>query len=428
MVTRRGARSMSPPARATAYARRPPTFSAQPRGLLTFRMPVRSRLLMLALLFDRPHQAHDAVASRQRTIEDELQVGSVAEVQALLEVVMQEARGTLQVLVGSLDRVLVAVDAEIDLGQAEVGRRLDVGNRDQRAGQGRVFDLARQELGDLLTQKVIDAFDAARRHDRLISDALGGEHLHRVAFGDFVPAVEQNAALEAFADFVDVVLLAPERGEVAFPDLLSIAQVAHPIATMDDAIGDDAASDRAAAGLERRAHPGVTVDDLLVARLEHAREHLLDVLDQGVDHAVLADAHALELRCASGISFGLDVERHDQCLRSHRQVDVVDVDVAKTRVDDFRARLGLVAELFERVSDGFDAALNVSLDDQVQLLHRTRANAGEDRFKGHLGLAVALARASGGFDHCPRSALIGHRREAISCRGYAAEAEHLDWK
>src|SRR5712691_8767395 len=87
----------------------------QPRGLLTFRMPVRSGLLMLALLFDRAHQAHDAVASRERTVEDELEVGSVAQVQALLEVVVQEARSALQVLLGSLDRVLVAVHAEVDL-------------------------------------------------------------------------------------------------------------------------------------------------------------------------------------------------------------------------------------------------------------------------------------------------------------------------
>src|SRR5919199_6181628 len=62
----------------------------QPTGLSTFRMPVRSVLLMLALLLDRAHQAHDAVTARQRTVEHELEVRGVAQVQALLEVVVQE--------------------------------------------------------------------------------------------------------------------------------------------------------------------------------------------------------------------------------------------------------------------------------------------------------------------------------------------------
>ena len=59
-----------------------------------------------------------------------------------------------------------------------------------------------------------------------------------------------------------------------------------------------------AARLERLAHLGVAVDDLVVARLEHAVEHLLDVFDQRVDDAVLADADALELGRAAGL--GLD--------------------------------------------------------------------------------------------------------------------------
>src|ERR1700687_8637 len=56
----------------------------QPFGLLTLSMPVkRSGLAMLALLFDRAHEAHDAVASGQGTIEDELQVRNVAQIQAI---------------------------------------------------------------------------------------------------------------------------------------------------------------------------------------------------------------------------------------------------------------------------------------------------------------------------------------------------------
>src|SRR5262249_48340289 len=70
--------------------------------------------------------------------------------------------------------------------------------------------------------------------------------------------------------------------------LLVAALEADPVATMDHAVGDHAAGDSPSAGLDRHAHFGVTVDHLLVARLEHAREHLLDVFDQRVDDVVLA--------------------------------------------------------------------------------------------------------------------------------------------
>src|SRR5438876_9485399 len=55
----------------------------QPVGLLTFRMPASSGLAMLALLFDRPHQPHDAVASGQGAVENELEMRFVRQVEPL---------------------------------------------------------------------------------------------------------------------------------------------------------------------------------------------------------------------------------------------------------------------------------------------------------------------------------------------------------
>ena len=77
---------------------------------------------------------------------------------------------------------------------------------------------------------------------------------------------------------------------LAFPESAGRRGQPHPVAAMDDAVGDDAAGDDAAAGLEDLAHLGVAVDDLLVARLEHAGEHLLDVFDERVDDVVVANA------------------------------------------------------------------------------------------------------------------------------------------
>src|SRR5260370_28250199 len=154
------------------------------------------------------------------------------------------------------------------------------------------------------------------------SDAFAGEHLHRVALDEVVPALEGDTALEAFADLVDVILEAPQRGDRAFPELLVPAPEADPVAAMNDTIGDDAASNDLAASLDRLTHLGVPVDDLLEPRLEHACQHLLDLFDQGVDDAVLADGHALQLGRTARISFGLDIRRDDHPPGRHGQGEV----------------------------------------------------------------------------------------------------------
>src|SRR5262245_26312302 len=101
------------------------------------------------------------------------------------------------------------------------------------------------------------------------SDPLAGIHLHRVADFDVIPAVKQNAAFEALAYLVHVVLLATQRGELSVPDLLAPTAQAHPVAAVDHPIAHRAPSDTAAARLEDLQHLGMTLDDLFVARLEH---------------------------------------------------------------------------------------------------------------------------------------------------------------
>src|SRR5258708_39655583 len=88
----------------------------------------------------------------------------VAQVQAIFEIAVQEARGSRQVLLGLLNDFLVAEDAEVDLRLAQVWGCFDVDDRDQWQRQRLFVDLARQEIGILLTQQVLDAFNAARGH------------------------------------------------------------------------------------------------------------------------------------------------------------------------------------------------------------------------------------------------------------------------
>src|SRR5438552_9364988 len=107
------------------WAASPRTFATtscdvQPVGLWTFRTPVRSGRAMLALLFDGADELHDARTSSQRAIEDEFEMGRVAQLESLLEVVVQEARRAVQAGVRGLDYFLVAIDAEVNLGRAQV--------------------------------------------------------------------------------------------------------------------------------------------------------------------------------------------------------------------------------------------------------------------------------------------------------------------
>src|SRR5437899_10072779 len=113
-----------------------------------------------------------------------------------------------------------------------------------------------------------EGMDAPQR-----SNSLAGEHLHRVAFDDVVPAFEGDAALESFADLVDVIFEAAQGSNCAFPHLLAAARQTDTVTAMDDAVGDDATGDDLATGFDRLADFGVAVDDFLVTRLEHAAKH-----------------------------------------------------------------------------------------------------------------------------------------------------------
>src|SRR5579859_348995 len=260
------------------------------------------------------------------------------------------------------------------------------------------------------------------------SDAFAGEHLHLVAFEEIIPAVEGDTAFEPFADFGDVVFESPERGDAAFPDLGTLPLQANAIRSVNHAVEDDTARDDLAAGLDGLPNFGVAVDDLSVAGLEHAIQQALDLFEQGVDDAVLANRDAIRFRRAAGFGFSLDVEGDDHGLRGHGQVDVVDVHVAQPGMNDFGAGLGLIAQFFQRVDNRFNAALNVGLDDQVQLLDGSRADAGEHRFEVHLAVAVVLTSAILGLDQGACGALVDHGSEAIASRGDAGQPEDFDRK
>ena len=86
----------------------------------------------------------------------------------------------------------------------------------------------------------------------------------------------------------------------------------------------------------------------------------------------------------------------------------------------FRASLGLVAKLLQRIRDRFDAALHVGFDDQVQLFDRARTDARKDRLERHLGKCGHFFRP-GSQERRP-----GRRRAlAGAARAHRSAAQHL---
>src|SRR5262245_2812451 len=91
----------------------------------------------------------------------------MAQIEAFLQVVVQEAGGAVQVIASGLDLFFVNIDAEVDLCVAQGGRRVDLGDRDQRSRQRRILHLSREKLGDFLAEQVVNAFDTPTGHAEL---------------------------------------------------------------------------------------------------------------------------------------------------------------------------------------------------------------------------------------------------------------------
>src|SRR4051794_14747831 len=77
------------------------------------------------------------------------------------------------------------------------------------------------------------------------SDFFRAEALEAVSNLDVVEVLDADTALEAFADFADVVLEAPQRPDGSFVDLDAIADDTEAPRAVDDAAGNRAAGDEA---------------------------------------------------------------------------------------------------------------------------------------------------------------------------------------
>src|SRR5690606_14895881 len=143
-------------------------------------------------------------------------------------------------------------------------------------------------------------------------DLFDAEAFDDVALADVFVVLEGHAAFLAHLDFLDLVLEALERLELAFVDDDVVADEADARATLDHALGDTAAGDLADLGdVEHFEDFGIADKGLAPFGLQEAAHGILHVLDEVVNDVVIADFDAVAGRQFLSLLVGTDVEADD---------------------------------------------------------------------------------------------------------------------
>src|SRR5690554_367224 len=259
-------------------------------------------------------------------------------------------------------------------------------------------------------------------------DALDAETFDDIADAHVLVLLEGHAAFLTGRHFLDLVLEALERRELALVDHHVVADQAHAGTALDQALGDPAAGDLADLGdVEDLEDLGVADEGLAALRLQQPRHRRLHVIHEVVDDVVVADLDAIATGEVLRLLVGADVEADDDGVRCCRQGDVGFSDAADAAHQDL-GRDFLGGELVERGVDGLDGTLHVALDDErelgdtrgLELAHHLLEAGGTAAL--HLladeTLAVLGNLAGPGFGL--------DDGEAIAGAGHAGETEDLD--
>src|SRR5690606_14076622 len=153
-----------------------------------------------------------------------------------------------------------------------------------------------------------------------------------VAGTDVFVVLEGHTAFLADLDFLDLVLEALERLELAFVDDDVVAQEAHAGTTFDHAFGDLTAGNLADLGdLEDLLDHRVADEGFTTVRRQKPAHGTLHILDEVVNDVVVADFDAVAGGQFLGLLVGTDVKAHDDGIGSRGQGDVRLGDAADAR-------------------------------------------------------------------------------------------------
>src|SRR3954470_12129139 len=257
------------------------------------------------------------------------------------------------------------------------------------------------------------------------------EELEHVVLLDVGVPLEDDAALLALLDFLDVVFKTAQGAERAGPDHRSLANQAHVGGAYSLALGDDAAGDAA----DLRGFEGLfdqrLADRLLnLERVEQALHRVAQVFGDFVDDRVGADVDALALGGAFRVQERPHVEADDDRVGGRGQHYVGLVDAAGLRVDDVD-RHPFLRHLRELVLQRLQRAGDVGLEDDVELLDVAGLGAGEDLVEADFagvaaGQLLALQPVGALLRLLAGAAVVLDRLDELARVGDPVEAENLD--
>ena len=194
------------------------------------------------------------------------------------------------------------------------------------------------------------------------------EALDNVADLDIIELLDLHTALVAACNFLNVVLEAAQRCQLALVNNDIIAQHAHGAAALDLAVEDVAAGNGADLGdLVGLADLRMTDDDLLELRCEHALHCGFDLINAVVDDAVHTHIDVCSRRAVACGIVRPDVKADYDSAGGRSKHNIGLVDSADAAVNDFNSDF-LVRELFKALLDSLDRALDIRLDDDVEFL------------------------------------------------------------
>src|SRR5690554_4258265 len=331
---------------------------------------------------------------------------------------------------------------EIHLGLGEVAADLDHGDIDDP--QAGIVHLIANELGELPLQGIGNPVGTAEffwhvsstlarqitaLSSELARDLLHIEHFDLIAGPDVVVVLDPDAALGPAAHLADIILEAPQRLQHTLVDHHVVAQYADGLAAVNRALGDDAPGNLAELGrTEYFPNLGDTDDLLADLRRQHPRQRLLDVIQQSVDHAVVADFDAFGFRQLAAADVGAHIEADHHGTGGQRQVDIRLGETADTGGDHIDRHF-VVLDVAERSQDRLQGAAHIRLEHNRQhFLLDIVAKAGKHALQlrrllaGHALFArLLLAEIS----HFPGFPLIGHDDELVAGVGGDVEADDL---
>ena len=147
-----------------------------------------------------------------------------------------------------------------------------------------------------------------------------------------------------------------------------VAQEAHTGRATCNAFGDQTAGNLAnASNLEDLFDLGIADELFANFRAQKARSRSFHVIDEIVNHAVIADFDTLLVGAAARGRIGTNVKAKDRRARCLGKADIRFSDRTNPRVQHAHANL-VVADLFHRLNDRLGRALNVGFDDNRHFL------------------------------------------------------------